>query len=289
MSTLTVILYSAILGFICRLSMLKIDYRNYPSYPQSLFSHLMIGAIASLLGGVFLPALINEEYTAVTFLTLAASQFREIRSMERDALIAIEEDEMVKRGSAYIEDIARKFESRNYASMLVAFVSSVLLIYVRSFNMMRGMIYYLILMVVLIAILNMIMKSKPLSKIAKARLTDFYFEDQILTIEGVALINIGFSVAKEKIMREAVAIMIEPKNNKAQKILANLGQRQAIINNLYAKVGIKKDIDEVDFTPIVRIEGKSGSLVMIYMPLEKEEKKILDAVNKTSVLESAKN
>ena len=55
-------------GFIARLYMLRTDYRNYPSYPHGYIIHLSLGAIAASLAAIALPALLEEEYTAVTFL-----------------------------------------------------------------------------------------------------------------------------------------------------------------------------------------------------------------------------
>ena len=107
-------------GVIARFCMLRSDYRNYPSYPHGYIIHLSLGAIASILAALAVPALIEEELTAVTFLVLCAQQFRDIRSMERETLMKLEEQALVPRGPDYIEGIAKVFESRNYLVMLVA-------------------------------------------------------------------------------------------------------------------------------------------------------------------------
>lgn len=92
--------------------MLRTDYRNYPSYPHGYIIHLSLGAIAASLAAIALPALLEEEYTAVTFLVLCAQQFRDIRNMERETLMKLEENTLVPRGLDYIEGIAKVFESR---------------------------------------------------------------------------------------------------------------------------------------------------------------------------------
>ena len=111
-------------GFLARLYMLRTDYRNYPSYPHGYIIHLSLGAIAASLAAIALPALLEEEYTAITFLVLCAQQFRDIRNMERETLMKLEENTLVPRGLDYIEGIAKVFESRNYLVMLVALVTS---------------------------------------------------------------------------------------------------------------------------------------------------------------------
>ena len=108
------------MGIMARVLLLRSDYRQYPTYPHGYASHLFLGIIAALVGAVSVPALMAQEWTAVTFFVIVAQQFREIRSMERDSLEALEETQLVARGSDYIESIARVFEARYYIVIFVA-------------------------------------------------------------------------------------------------------------------------------------------------------------------------
>ncbi len=58
-------------GFISRLLMLRTDYRQYPTYPHGKIIHISLGVIAAALGAVAIPALLNKNYTAVTFLSFS--------------------------------------------------------------------------------------------------------------------------------------------------------------------------------------------------------------------------
>lgn len=71
-----------------------------------------------------MPALLQEEFTAITFLTLAATQFRDVRNMERNTLTQMDSYELVSRGSTYIEGIAIAFESRNYIVIFTALLTT---------------------------------------------------------------------------------------------------------------------------------------------------------------------
>ncbi|MDW7675440.1 MAG: YIEGIA domain-containing protein, partial [Bacillota bacterium] len=113
-----------VFGTIGRLYMLRVDYRMYPSYPHGFITHISLGFIAASLGAVAMPALTGKDYVAVTFLALAAQQFRDIRSMERENLARIERNELVPRGNDYIEGIAKVFETRNYLVMATALITS---------------------------------------------------------------------------------------------------------------------------------------------------------------------
>jgi len=86
-------------GFAARISMLRSDYRQYPAYPHGKIIHLALGLIAGALGAVAVPALYDKDYTAITFLALAAQQFREVRNMERNTLTAIDHLELVPKGA----------------------------------------------------------------------------------------------------------------------------------------------------------------------------------------------
>ena len=70
------------------------------------------------------PVYFEKDFSAITFLTLAATQFRDVRNMERNTLQQLDGYELVPRGNTYIEGIALVFESRNYLAMLTSFVTT---------------------------------------------------------------------------------------------------------------------------------------------------------------------
>ncbi len=276
-------------GFIARVILLKVDYRQYPSYPQSFLSHLVLGFISASLGAVFTPAFISRDFTAVTFLTLAASQFREIRNMERQALANIEVSELVPRGSAYIEDISKKFEARNYAVMICSFVASTFL-YIGGFflnDLINGILGFFICLGAIIFLDNF-MKNKSIGDIASVSQGEIKFLGPLLMVDGVVIMNIGQLDSQDIIKNEGVGIVISPKDKSSMITLSNVGQRQAIIHNLSVKVGIRKDVDEPDFTPIARRNSNNGNISVIFLPLNKDINEIIKGVCETPVLESAK-
>lgn len=118
------VIIGVIFGMAARLYMLRTDYLQYPTYIHGQVIHIALGFIASGLGAIIMPALIQEEFTAITFLTLAATQFRDVRNMERNTLTQMDSYELVSRGSTYIEGIAIAFESRNYIAILTALITT---------------------------------------------------------------------------------------------------------------------------------------------------------------------
>lgn len=75
-----------VVGTLARVLTIKEDYRQYPSYPNGYLTHLITGFVAAALGAVAIPALMTKNFVAVTFLTLAIQQFRDVRKTERDSL-----------------------------------------------------------------------------------------------------------------------------------------------------------------------------------------------------------
>src|SRR5690554_5264984 len=92
------IIFGIACGTLTRIYMLRTDYRQYPTYLHGRIIHIALGFIAAALGTLAIPSLLTEQYTAVTFLTIAASQFREVRNMERNTLTEIDSHELVPRG-----------------------------------------------------------------------------------------------------------------------------------------------------------------------------------------------
>src|SRR5699024_8204471 len=123
------VIVGTVLGFIARAVFLRTDFRQFPTYPTGRNIQLAFGFIAAFIGAVAVPAVIESDWTAVTFLGLAATQFREIRSMERETLENLDKEELVKRGAGFIEGMAQAFEGRNYFVMFVALVTSLIAVY----------------------------------------------------------------------------------------------------------------------------------------------------------------
>ena len=111
-----------IIGMISRLIMLNLDQKQYPSQPNILTTQIVLAFVASALGALLIPALINRSYTSITFLSLAAEQFRKVRSNRRETLQELEPTQLVSRGNSFIEEIARTYEIRNYMCIVTSFV-----------------------------------------------------------------------------------------------------------------------------------------------------------------------
>lgn len=288
-----VISIAIIMGVLARINLLKTDYRQYPSYPQGYISHLTLGIVAASLGAVAIPALLEKDFSAMTFLALAASQFREIRNMERESLVNLEETELVSRGKAYIEDIAKAFESRNYVAMLTALITSLstqlYIIFID--NKAKFYIQYLIggiIGFICIIILSNITKGKMISDIADVKQGEINFKGPLLCVDNIVIMNMGLDDSKKILQDKAMAVKIIPKDDDARATLANVGQRQAIQHNAAAQLGIRKDVDEPDFTPLARRDPENGNVGMVILTMEPDIECFIEAVKRVPVLESSK-
>ncbi len=267
-------------GFLARLCMLRTDYRNYPSYPHGYIIHLSLGAIAAALASLALPALFEEEYTAVTFLVLCAQQFRDIRNMERETLMKLEENKLVPRGADYIEGIAKVFESRNYLVMLVALVTSGTVLY-------GGRIPGFIAAILMILLAQILMRGSFIRHIARIEPGRLHFEKSLLYVDDIVIMNVGDPAAREKILGEGVGIMLHPVDDDGRAVLNNLGQRQALLHDISMLAGNKVEIGEQEWSPAARKNLETGSLALFLMPNEKDLECIIEAAKRTPVLESA--
>jgi len=119
------IVVGTLVGLVARIILLRTDFRQCPTYPTGRIIHISAGFI----GAVAVPSVLESDWTAVTFLGLAATQFREIRKMERESLEKVDEKELVKRGESFIEGMAQAFEGRNYIVMFIALLATLFCIY----------------------------------------------------------------------------------------------------------------------------------------------------------------
>ncbi len=285
------ILVSIVMGIMARIYMIRIDHRQYPSYPQGLVSHITLGMIAAFLGSVALPALLEKEFAAVTFLALAAQQFRDVRNMERQSLDNIEETELVPRGTAYIEDIAKAFEARNYMVIITSLMTSISIYFAQwlKFNVYIQVFSGIALGGLTMMVLKKLLRRQLIVDIADVYPAKIRFDGPILIINDVVIMNIGLKESRKIYEERGIAVEIVPKDANASATLGNVGQRQAIQHNASIQLGIRKDTDEPDFTPIARRNSNNGSIVMALIPMQKPDVNLLiKAVKRTPVLETAK-
>lgn len=267
-------------GAAARYVMLRSDYRQYPAYPHGFVTHLSLGLIASVLGALAIPALLEKEFTAVTFLSLAATQFRDIREVERKTLAGLDLTNLVPRGPDYIEGIARVFEARNYLVMLIALAVS-------------GITYFTVIWAGLalgaaaLFLSRFLMRGQVIGDIATVRPGEVRFEGPNLFVENIHFMNLAREEARRIVMERGLGVVIEPHDDNARATLANTGQRMAIAHDAVTQLGIYKDVDTAEFTPIVRRDLDTGRIAMIILPLEADLECLLTAVRMVPVLESS--
>nr|NLJ01877.1 hypothetical protein [Bacillota bacterium] len=286
MKYLPTLVIATLVGFLARLYMLRRDYRQYPSYPQGWAIHLFLGFIGGAIGAIIVPAILEGDFSAVSFLLLAASQFREVRNVERETLSSMEATEMVKRGTAYIEGIARVFEARNYLAIWVALsaaVASELLADIGWWRMAAGVLVG----AVLAAVLVRLMQGDLIGDIASVELSEIKFEGALVVIEGTVMMNVGLPESRRVYEERALAASVRPKGPNAKATLANLGQMQAIAHDVSSMIGVYMDVGEQEFIPMVRRDPATGSLRVLMVPSERDEDAFLAAIRRVPVLEGA--
>ncbi len=271
-----------LLGTLARVYMLRSDYRQYPGYPHGYITHISLGFIAAALGAVALPAIAEKQFAAVTFLALAAQQFREVRNMERESLSALEDAELVPRGHDYIEGIARVFEARNYLVMVTALAVSSANFYTGRppLSIITGFVF--------ITALGWLMRGQVIGDIAVIEAGKLHFHGPLLKVNEIVIMNIGLPDTREKILSDGLGVVIHPKDDNARATLHNMGQRQAIAHVVTAILGTKKDIDTPEFSPVIRKNIDTGSVALYCIPAEKDIESLVAAVERTPVLESAR-
>ncbi len=271
-----------LLGVAARIALLRSDYRQYPTYPHGYTGHLFLGVMASLAGAVAVPALVEREWTAVTFFLVVAQQFRDIRGMERDSLKAMEDDELVPRGTNYIEGIAQVFEARYYVVISVAAAASV-------GREIGGSIWSGVLFGALaFGFGAILMGTERLGESVHVSLAKVHFKGPDLWVDNVMMLNVGLEESRQFISDNALGALIVPDSPSAVDTLANVGQRQAILHDLSSILGVKSDSDSPELAPMAERDVETGAVAVFFIPVTKEPEAFLDVIRRTIVLESAK-
>ncbi|WP_053219386.1 YIEGIA family protein [Virgibacillus senegalensis] len=274
------ILFGVVVGTIARLVMLRTDYRQYPTYLHGKVIHISLGFIAASLGTVAVPAIMEKEFTAVTFLTIAASQFREVRNMERNTLTELDAYELVPRGNTYIEGIAVAFEGRNYLVIFTAFIATLsYLVWNVWIAIVISLICYLMI--------RKFMSGATLKELVNIDHHEIHFEGAGLYVDNIYIMNIGLPKRQEEILKYGMGFILTPKNFNVRSTIANLGQRQAILHDVSVSLGVFRDSGTPALVPLIKRDLDDGRIGVFLLPQDKDVDKAKRIIGAVPVLENA--
>ncbi|CAM4062404.1 YIEGIA family protein [Mesobacillus thioparans] len=274
------IVFGIAIGTMSRILMLRTDYRQYPTYLHGKIIHIALGFIAAGLGTVAGPAIMEEEFTAITFLTLAASQFREVRNMERNTLTELDSYELVSRGKTYIEGIAIAFESRNY---LVIFTSLVSTLAYLIFNIWAG----IIAAILAVLISRKLMAGGKLKDIVEIEYVEPRFDGAGLYVDNIYIMNIGLPARQKEVLRYGMGFILKPKNMNARSTIANLGQRQAVLHDLSTALGVYRDSGTPALVPLAKRDLDDGRVGVFVLPQDRDIEQAITVIGDVPTLENA--
>lgn len=267
-------------GTVVRFLLLRVDYRAYPSAPNGVLIHGTVGFVAASLGAVAVPALLQKDYVAVTFLVLAIQQLREVRRAERDSLADLEESEYVPRGNAYIDGLAKGFESRNYVSLLVALITTTVgyllpaPIWLRvGSGILAGMLFFYFI--------GRITVHRTIGDLARVETAPLTFKGGDLYVGDTWVDHVGLPEQRKLIEEEGIGFVIKPEDVAAQITFNNSGLRQAIIHEISRIVGLKRFYQtDHDF--------KTGSVVLYLVPMRNDPERIIEVIKQVPLIESVR-
>lgn len=268
-----------VFGILCRIHLLRTDYRQYPTYPHGKIIQVSLGVIAAALGSVAIPALLKENYTAVTFLTVAAQQFRDVRNMERTTLSEIDKQELVPRGGPYIEGIAMVFEGRNYLVIFCSVVTTSAAIF---FHWWGGIIAGIITLL----FARKWMSGKTLALIVDIKEASVRVEGKDLYVDDIYIMNVGLEDSQKLIRERGMGYVLIPKNANATVTIAHPGQRQAILHDVATQLGVYTDTGEPSLTPLVKRDLATGRLGVFLLPQVQDVEQAKAVIGAVPILES---
>lgn len=270
------------MGTFARLITLKVDFRQIPTYPSAYFNNIVLGLIASALGAIAVPAILSQDFTAVTFLTLAVQQFRESRTTEQESMGKLEGSSYVQRGNAYIDGVSKTFESRSYLCLVTA-LSTVLAMKIanlpqRLYSELTGVVAGGIVM----ALCYFFTKGQTIGNVCTVQLGKIEVRESELYVDNMFVSNyVGADRARTMILNEGIAAVLTPKNPADRVTLENLGQRQAVLYEAIRALGVKR-------YKFMKRDFPTGRVIIVFVPIMRDPNVLLQAIKSTPILENSR-
>jgi uncharacterized protein len=279
---LALIITATISGTIARIATLREDFRQYPTFPNGYLSFAVLGFIASVLGAVFVPAVMSGQFTAVTFLVLAIRQFQGVRQLEQKSLSLLEEVEYTKRGNGYIDGIAKTFEIRNYVSLFVALTVGVIMESLEHQHFVTRIVSGVIGALIVFLLLTRMSKGQVIADIAEVSPAQIKIEQDELFADDIFVSNrVGIERGQKMLVEEGLAVVGRPKQQHYRITLDNFGQRQAILFEMTRSLGVKR----YHYT---RKNYEDGRIAFVIVPILRDMDRLVEVVGHTPVLETTK-
>ena len=278
----TMILTGIASGMIARFITLYVDFRQTPTFPNGVFNNIVIGFVASCLGAVAIPALMEKEFTAITFLALATQHFRDIRKTEAESLQKLDDIGFTKRGDAYIDGIAKTYEARNYISIISALTASLLVYALGEQTIVIRIALALLAGLIITWLIRFKTKGKNIGDICAVKEGRIRMDGSELFVDDLYVTSfLGAQSGKEMFLEEGMAVVITPNDQEYQVTIDNEGQRQAMLFEAGRTLGIK----QFSFT---RRSFSKGVVIIAIVPIIKDIGKMIDAIKHTPVLENSR-
>lgn len=279
---LLLIITATLYGTLARLATLRQEFRQYPTFPNGYLSFAALGFVAATLGAVFVPAVRTNQLTAVTFLVLAIRQFQGVRQLEQKSLSLLEDVEYTRRGSAYIDGIAKTFETRNYVALFVALTVGIIMESLEHQEVMWRLVGATVGGGCVFLLLTKISKGQIVADIAEVTPADIWISQNQLFVDDMFITNrIGIERSQQMIMDEGLAVIVRPKHPHYRVTLENYGQRQAILFEMTRSLGVKR-------YHYMRKNYEDGRIAFITVPVIRDMERLLQVVRHTPVLETTK-
>lgn len=280
-----------IIGTLCRFFLLRVKDNQYPTTPQDYIEQIIIASLSASLGAVAFPALIDKEFSALTFLAVGIQQFQGLEQQEKITLENTDAEELVSKGEPYIDVIANTYEVRSYVSLFSALIASITYIYIArkydadalictTFATLGGIIVALIF--------RRILRRSSIKDVADIYPAKISFDGPILKVNDIVMTNIGLKDTRKKYLEKGIAIEIVPKDMSSFGIINDIGEQRAIMHNIYLHMGIDKDVDETDIKTIARTNLDRKSVVIVTIPLLRDEVKLIQVAESAPILDTAK-
>ena len=142
--------------------------------------------------------------------------------------------------------------------------------------------------VIVALIFRRLLRRKSVNDVADIYMAKISFDGPILKVNDIVMTNIGLKDSRKKYLEKGLAIEIVPKSMSDFGIVNDIGQQKAIMHNIYIHLGMDKDVDENDLLAISKTDLDKKSVVIVMIPLLKDEITFMQVAGSTPILETSK-
>lgn len=127
-----------------------------------------------------------------------------------------------------------------------------------------------------------------LKDVAVIRHAPLHFDGVNLFVGDVHIMNVGLPHMRDRIEEWGIGLTVKARRDEFRGVIANMGQRQAVVHDLVHVMGNRQDVDTPELKPMARKDRETHTVALYFCPAERDPGRAVRVAEQAPLLSNAR-